>query len=119
MSRAPARDLNITLAEIRNDVFVATAAGELDLARKEELERALEAVLARGRARLVLDASGVPLIDSSALGLLTGAARRLRAAGGDLLLVSDDPRVRRTLEVTGLDRFFLVAPSLTAALESL
>jgi anti-anti-sigma regulatory factor len=34
--------------------------------------------------------------------------------GGTLALVIDDPRVLRVLEVTGLDRYFEIRPSLAA-----
>lgn len=115
MLRAAVDDLRITTAELGERAYVTAVAGELDLAHTEELEYALNAVLAHGAPRLIVDLCGVPLIDSAALGVLTSTAKRLRSAGGTFILVSDDPRVLRTLAITGLDRFFAVERSLTEA----
>jgi anti-sigma B factor antagonist len=94
---------------------IVELAGELDLYNAEELRSALHDAAAREPARLVIDLSGVEFIDSTALGVLVEARRRL-ANRRAFLLASAGRDVRRTLEVSGLDRHFGVHDSVDAAL---
>ena len=94
---------------------VVELAGELDLYNAEELRSALHDAAAREPARLVIDLSGVEFIDSTALGVLVEARRRL-ANRRAFLLAGAGRDVRRTLEVSGLDRHFGVYDSVDAAL---
>jgi anti-sigma B factor antagonist len=61
----------------------------------------------------------VTFIDSTGLGVLMGALKRLRAARAKLLLVVTDYDVERVFEVAGLDGAFRIYRSREAALESL
>ena len=100
------------------DTFVVTASGELDLYGADALREELDRVHECGAVRLIVDLLGVSFIDSTALGLLVGAAKRARAAGGRIVLVSDDPRTLRVFEVTGLDGVFALEHSLLAAIDT-
>jgi anti-sigma B factor antagonist len=72
-------------------------------------------LLDAGARRLVVDLLGVTFFGSVGLGLLTGAAKRTRGVGGECIVVSDDPRVVRVFEITGLDRVFRIERSLMEA----
>jgi anti-anti-sigma factor len=61
--------------------------------------------------------SGIAFIDSTALGVLSALARQLRAGGGNLVLATDDPRLRRLLELMGLLALMDVESSLAGAVE--
>jgi anti-sigma B factor antagonist len=73
-------------------------------------------VLGDGASNAVVDLGGVGFIDSTALRVLLRALPRFSRRGGTLVLVSDDRRVLRTLEITGLDRKFTVEPKLSEAI---
>ncbi len=85
--------------------------GPLTVATRETLVSCVEDALLRS-ANLVLDASRLPFVDSAGLGTLVDLSRRARAAGGDLKLAGALPQVVRTLELTQLDRFLTLVPSL-------
>jgi anti-sigma B factor antagonist len=51
------------------------------------------------------------------LGILSDRARRLRAHGGVCVVVSQDPRILRVFELTGLDRILRIERSLAEAVE--
>jgi len=63
----------------------------------------LDACLASGRLRVVLDLGAVQFIDSRGLELLLDAARRFRAAGGRLKLANPNPLCSEILSATRLD----------------
>src|SRR2546426_9193864 len=79
----------------------------------------LEACLAAGRLRVVVDLGQVQFIDSRGLELLLDAARRLRAAGGRLRLANPNPLCSEILSATRLDREVEVVYDLRQAGRSL
>jgi anti-sigma B factor antagonist len=106
-----------TTAQIGADAYVVSVAGELDIATAGRLSDELERTADRGARRVIVDLVGLTFIDSVALGVLTEEARRLRADGGTCVVVSQDPRILRVFEITGLDRIFHIERSLAEAVE--
>ena len=109
----------VSTSQIGANAFVVSAAGELDLATVEPLERELDQVIARGARRVIVDLTGVTFIDSCSLGLLVREAKRLRADGGECVIVADDPRILRVFVITGLDRMFGIERSLAEGVDRL
>lgn len=111
-------DLKVTVARLAPAAHVATVVGELDAYTAPLLRSRLQP-LAEGAdgSQLIVDLSGVTFLDSTALGVLTGTAKRLRAGGGELLVASADPRVRRLFELTGLLEAMQLERSLAEAVE--
>jgi len=66
---------------------------------------------------LVLDLSAVDRIDSTGLGVLVGARKRLRAGNGQLRLAAASGDVARVLHASGLDRVLPLYPDVASALE--
>jgi anti-sigma B factor antagonist len=111
--------LRVTTARFGADSYVVSLAGELDIGTSEQLERELDTLRERGGRRLIVDLLGVTFLGSVGLGLLTRAANEARAAGGECVVVSDDPRILRVFEITGLDRVFHIERSLMEAVGQL
>jgi anti-sigma B factor antagonist len=109
-------EFSVKTAELGDEAYVISVEGEADLHTAPELERELQGVLLLGGRTVALDLGAVGFIDSTVLGLLLRFHPRFRARGGDLVLVSDDRRILRTLEITGLDRIFRIEPRLGDAL---
>ena len=106
-----------SVAEIAPDTHVSTISGDLDLYNAGDLRSHLAPLAERERETLIVEMSGVSFIDSTALGVLTGAAKQLRAGSGRLVVCSGDPRIRRLLEITGLLSVLSLEPNLTKAVE--
>ncbi|MBN2624341.1 MAG: STAS domain-containing protein [Acidimicrobiales bacterium] len=94
---------------------VVSLYGELDVATSPELRELLVRLVGDGAERLVLDLEGVDFLDSTGLGTIISVLKRVRTHGGDLRLVSTQPRITRLFEITGLDKAIPLLPSLDAA----
>lgn len=85
--------------------------GEVDLAVVPEIREELEAVIGAGCTNVLLDLSKVTYADSTALGLLVWADRKLAPLEGKLILCGANGDVTRILELSGLVG---VAPTISA-----
>jgi anti-sigma B factor antagonist len=84
------------------------------VATAPQLQESLHALIAQGRASLVIDLLAVTFLDSTALGVLVGALKRCREQGGELQLVLADARIMKIFEITGLITVFPIVDSLAA-----
>jgi anti-sigma B factor antagonist len=114
-----ALDARIDSARIGRGVHVVALGGEIDLHTAPRLDEELFGAIGDGAQRLLVDMAGATFVDSTVLGVLLRAHRRLDDSGGRLVIVSDDPRILRTLELTGLDRTLSVERSLTETVAGL
>ena len=72
-----------------------------------------------GSTRIVIDLSETTIMDSTALGVLISAAKRLRALDGELVIVNGDEMMARTFEITGLDQLFAICATREEAVAAL
>jgi anti-sigma B factor antagonist len=124
MSRhRPAEELQAGVFDVSTatvgDVTVASVSGEADLGSAPQLRTALTEAMDGGARRLLVDLSATTFIDSSTLGVVLGAAKRLRPDGGELVVCCSDPNVRRVFEITLLDKVVTIVDSLEAGMASL
>jgi anti-sigma B factor antagonist len=115
----PAAENSVTTVRLGERGYVLAVGGELDMHTVEPLREQLETLRTVDRLQLVVDLARVSFVDSIALGVLVEAAKRARSGGGEVVVVSDDPRVRRVFEITGLDRMVRVERSLAETVEQL
>lgn len=81
---------------------VLAVTGDLDLASVPQFRRALRKATSPGR-RLVVDLTGVDVIDSAGIGLLIGARARALATDGAFAVRCAPGRVADLLRVAGVD----------------
>jgi anti-sigma B factor antagonist len=98
---------------------VVTLAGEFDLANVAAVRLRLNDLLAGDRGNLVVDMSGVSLVDSTMLSTLVSAARRAKRGDRGLVLVQPSRNVWRAFTITGLDRVFVACGDMRSALARL
>jgi anti-sigma B factor antagonist len=90
----------VTLVEVR---------GELDCYTAPQLQAVLDELADGPPRRVVLDIGRSPFIDSTGLGVLVGALRRLRQGGGEMVVRSPSPTTARLFEITGVNTLFEIA----------
>ncbi len=87
--------------------------GDLDMATCPELTEAL-AGIELGK-RTVVDVSGCTFLDSCAVRVLVASARIAASAGGEIVLVTQDPGILRVLEIASVDTMLAVHETVEAA----
>lgn len=95
--------------------------GEIDLYTVPEFENAISGALADVTKVIVVDLTDISYLDSSGLSALIVAYKKLAAQGGDLYVIApkEPPAVRRVLEITRVDTFIRVRPSMDEIREEL
>jgi anti-sigma B factor antagonist len=95
-------------ADYARGSLVLGVIGDLDLASAPQFRQAVVSELTELAGEplqsVVVDLSHCDHLDSVGVGLLLGVLKRARAAGASLSLVTDEPRLRRVLELTEVDR---------------
>ncbi|MFI2711082.1 anti-sigma factor antagonist [Micromonospora sp. NPDC018662] len=97
------------VTEVLDHVVELRPVGEIDIATVAAFRAALWAAPARPVVRV--DLSGVRLLSAAGVRTLAAAHLRVRARGGELVLVDPEPVVARVLRVTGLHRVVPVRES--------
>jgi anti-sigma B factor antagonist len=95
---------------------VVSVSGEVDLFTAPEFKQRVMAPIAAGVEHIVVDLTETTFIDSSSLGVLIGAHRRLKARGGRLVVACDADAIVKTFRITGLDGVFTLTSSVEDAL---
>ena len=90
------------------DAPVLHVRGEVDVYTSPSLRAELYRLIDAGHTRVVLDLHEMDFIDSSGLGVLVGALKRLREQAGDLELRRVQPGTRKILEITGLTQVLTI-----------
>jgi anti-anti-sigma factor len=111
---AEGRDQRLPVEDV-DGVMVLVVGGELDL----RIDAAFGYALARAADvsdLLLLSMANVDLIDSTIIGTMVRAHRRVEAAGGRLALLNPPSRVQRILNLLGLAEMFPVFKDLDEAL---
>jgi anti-sigma B factor antagonist len=100
-----AMELALT-ARTEGDFEVIEVGGEIDVYTAPRLRESIVTAVDAGHTRLIIDVRKVDFLDSTGLGVLVGALKRVRADGGSLDIVCTQERILKIFEITGLDKVF-------------
>lgn len=112
-------EFQAAVASLTSELALVSVSGELDLHTAGCLQARIEEADTVGAGTVLVDLSEISFIDSSALEVLVRESQRLEGRGHSLVLVTNDPRTRRILEVTGLDGVLRAYATLQDALDDL
>jgi anti-sigma B factor antagonist len=107
-------DLEVSSSTV-GDWTVLKLDGEVDIYTAGTLRDAVNGAVEEGRYRIAVDLADMEFMDSSGLGVLIAALKRLKENGGELLLVSPRDQMRRILKLTGLDKILTIRDALGEA----
>src|SRR5688572_17352895 len=109
-------ELSMTTRTV-GDHTVLDVGGEVDVYTAPRLRERLVELVEQGAKHVVVDLSRVEFLDSTGLGVLVGALKRLRAVNGTLGLVCAHERLLKIFRITALDRVFALYDTVDAATE--
>jgi anti-sigma B factor antagonist len=98
---------------------VVAVRGEIDIFTAPEFKNLMVGAIDSGHECVIVDLAGATFIDSSSLGVLISAHRRLSMRDGRLIIACDVPTVRNTFRITGLDSVLEIADTREDALAAL
>jgi anti-sigma B factor antagonist len=112
--------MQIDISSRGNTTVVAPQGPRLDAEVAGVFRAALLELIEQGRGNLIVNLNAVDFIDSSGLGALVAALKRLKQSGqeGDIKLAHVRPTVQGVLEIIRLHRVFAHYPSVDEAVAS-
>ena len=112
-------EFSLSQESLDSERHVVAVRGEIDLFTAPELKKMLADAIENGATQVVVDLSETTFLDSTALGVLIGAVKRLRSRDGRLTIVNVDDNIAKTFEITGLDQIFPISPTRAEAVKAL
>lgn len=112
-------DFALSEERLENGAHVVAVSGEVDIFTAPDLKRTIARAIEGGARLLVVDLTHTRFLDSTALGVLIGAVKRLRPLDGRLAIVNTEPSTAKTFQITGLDRIFTIVPTRDEAVKAI
>lgn len=84
--------------------------GALIVPNRQQFKQHILDLLAAGRRVFVCDFAGTEYVDNSGLGVLISASKKIREAGGELVLEGLNEDVLTLFQLTKLDTLFTIRP---------
>ncbi len=103
--------------DVRNvgDRAVVDVKGEIDVYTAPKLREKLIELVSDGSYNVVVNLEGVDFLDSTGLGVLVGALKRVKAHDGSLALVCTQDKILKIFKITGLTKVFPIHPTVDEA----
>lgn len=111
--------LNYTF-DVRQNVLIVRLDGELDHHEAERLREEWQKMMYHNPIKhVIVNLSGMSFMDSSGLGVLLGRYKETLQLGGEMVVCSVTPPVKRLFEMSGLFKVIRLEESEKFALETL
>jgi anti-sigma B factor antagonist len=105
---------------IAPDIQLLELNGRLVLGRESQrLEWQIEELVKAQKAKVIMDMSQVPYMDSAGLGVLVGCNSKIKNAGGELRLAAVEARVYQLLKLAFVESIFAIDQTVADASKAL
>ncbi|NLN64747.1 MAG: STAS domain-containing protein [Clostridiaceae bacterium] len=88
--------------------IVITLQGEIDISSAPEFKAELYEMVGDGQKDIALYCSDLSYIDSTGLGILVGALKRVKSHQKNVYIYQLRENIRKLFHITGLDRVFIL-----------
>ncbi len=85
--------------------------GEVDIYNAESLKSELHALIDEKKADIVLDCANLKYIDSTGLGVLVSALKKVKEAEKQISIINLKPYIAKIFTLTGMDKIFTIGVS--------
>lgn len=101
--------------EVRGNVLVLSLKGNLDAITVPELKPEIDNIVSERKTAVVVDLSGLTLIDSSGVGAIVSLFKRVRTLQGDVKIARLRGQPAEIFKLLRLDRAFEIFDAVDAA----
>ena len=101
---------------VEGDITVFLPDGRIDTLAADEMDQTLQATMAGGNHKIVVDMSKVDYISSAGLRTLAAVLVKCRDEGGDMKLAALNQRVTRVFNIIGFDLLMSIHDTPDAAI---
>jgi len=106
--------------DVKEDVLVVRLSGELDHHEAESLRDEWKDMIYNNPVKhIILNLESVTFMDSSGLGVVLGRYKEVMQLGGEMVICSISPPVKRLFEMSGLFKIIRFEENEAFALETL
>ena len=85
--------------------------GEVDIYNADSLKNELQALIAEKSADIILDCTNLKYIDSTGLGVLVNALKKVKEQNKSINIINLKPYIAKIFTLTGLDKIFVIEVS--------
>ncbi|MGE4283295.1 MAG: STAS domain-containing protein [Clostridia bacterium] len=103
-----ASNLVFTVKETSDSVITVALSGEIDISTVGELKEKLYNSIEQNYQTIKLDCMSLNYIDSTGLGVLVGALKKVKHYDGEIVLVNLKNNIKKLFLITGLDKVFVI-----------
>jgi anti-sigma B factor antagonist len=112
-------DIKINTRELGDQTQVVEVIGEIDVYTSPKVKEIISELIDKGNYNLVVNLEGVRYIDSTGLGVLIGALKKVREKDGSISLVCTNPQIKKIFNITGLVKIFGIYKTEDEALKNI
>lgn len=106
--------------EVKHNVLCIRLVGELDHHTAEDLRtRVTDSLEKNSINHIILNLEHLSFMDSSGLGVILGRYKQIKNAGGEMVVCSISPAVKRLFDMSGLFKIIRLEESEQFALQTL
>lgn len=91
-----------------NDLWQINVSGEIDIYTAGKLKEKLVQILNQDNKSIKINCENLEYIDSTGLGVLIGALKRLKQDDKNIFIVKPRENIQKLLNITGLNKIFIV-----------
>ena len=102
-----AANLNI-ISQVMDEFVMVEVNGEIDISTVSELKERLYHIVEQNSKDIKLDCSSLTYIDSTGLGALVGALKKVKSQDKDIYITNLKSNIKKLFLITGLDKVFKI-----------
>ncbi len=99
-------EIHMETRKLGNTVCAVEIQGEIDVYTSPKVKETINELIEKGNFFLVINLEGVRYIDSTGLGVLIGALKKVKENDGAISLISTNPQIKKIFTITGLVKIF-------------
>lgn len=111
-------EIEVNSRPVGNNVHLVEVSGEIDLYTGPKVKDCIHNLIDAGTYNLIVDLENVRYMDSTGLGILMSALKRVEEKGGRIVIVCNNARVMKIFKLTGFVHTFSIFDSEADAIAS-